>query len=64
MASTNGLCPCRRLIVGPGEVLGDRGYFCCQPDGRWSVSLRVLPGDADFLTGSEACSFVFDCTEY
>lgn len=36
-------------------VLGDKGYVCQQPDGVWSVSLRVLPGvDGDFLTAGEA----------
>jgi len=36
-------------------VLGDKGYVCQQPDGVWSVSLRVLPGvDEDFLTADEA----------
>merc|ERR1719171_3042224 len=32
-------------------VLGDKGYVCQQPDGIWSISLRVLPeSDADYLT--------------
>eukprot|EP00405_Crypthecodinium_cohnii_P032937 CAMPEP_0206518856 /NCGR_PEP_ID=MMETSP0324_2-20121206/64819_1 /ASSEMBLY_ACC=CAM_ASM_000836 /TAXON_ID=2866 /ORGANISM="Crypthecodinium cohnii, Strain Seligo" /LENGTH=479 /DNA_ID=CAMNT_0054012275 /DNA_START=52 /DNA_END=1491 /DNA_ORIENTATION=- len=36
-------------------VLGDKGYVCQQPNGVWSVSLRVLPGvDEDFLTANEA----------
>jgi len=36
-------------------VLGDKGYICQQPDGVWSISLRVLPGlDEDFLTADEA----------
>jgi len=36
-------------------VLGDKGYVCQQPDGVWSISLRVLPGiDEDFLTAAEA----------
>lgn len=35
-------------------VLGDAGYVCQQPDGVWSISLRVLPGDGDFLTADEA----------
>jgi len=36
-------------------VLGDKGYVCQQPDGVWSVSLRVLPGvDEDFLTADVA----------
>jgi len=36
-------------------VLGDKGYVCQQPNGVWSVSLRVLPGsDEDFLTADEA----------
>lgn len=36
-------------------VLGDKGYVCQQPDGVWSVSLRVLPEtDEDFLTADEA----------
>merc|ERR1711879_805637 len=36
-------------------VLGDKGYVCQQPDGVWSVALRVLPdSDEDFLTASEA----------
>lgn len=36
-------------------VLGDKGYVCQQPDGIWSVSLRVLPeSDEDFLTATEA----------
>lgn len=36
-------------------VLGDKGYVCQQPDGVWSVSLRVLPDtDEDFLTADEA----------
>ncbi|CAE8627803.1 unnamed protein product [Polarella glacialis] len=36
-------------------VLGDKGYVCQQPDGVWSVSLRVLPeSDPDFLTGDVA----------
>eukprot|EP00933_Yihiella_yeosuensis_P071735 TRINITY_DN79979_c0_g1_i1.p1 TRINITY_DN79979_c0_g1~~TRINITY_DN79979_c0_g1_i1.p1 ORF type:complete len:539 (-),score=129.61 TRINITY_DN79979_c0_g1_i1:392-1891(-) len=31
-------------------VLGDKGYVCQQPNGIWSVSLRVLPeSDEDFL---------------
>jgi len=33
-------------------VLGDKGYVCQQPDGVWSVSLRVLQSDDDFLKGS------------
>merc|ERR1719299_71456 len=36
-------------------VLGDKGYVCQQPDGVWSVSLRVLPGvDEPFLTAEAA----------
>lgn len=36
-------------------VLGDKGYVCQQPDGVWSVSLRVLPeSDEDFLTAEVA----------
>lgn len=36
-------------------VLGDKGYVCQQPDGVWSVSLRVLPdSDEDFLTADTA----------
>jgi kynurenine 3-monooxygenase len=36
-------------------VLGDKGYICQQPDGVWSISLRVLPdSDEDFLTAEEA----------
>jgi kynurenine 3-monooxygenase len=35
-------------------VLGDKGYICQQPDGVWSVSLRVLEDDEDFLTADEA----------
>mmetsp|Transcript_82482 Transcript_82482/g.237141 ORF Transcript_82482/g.237141 Transcript_82482/m.237141 type:complete len:472 (-) Transcript_82482:21-1436(-) len=36
-------------------VLGDKGYVCQQPNGVWSVSLRVLPGvDEDFLTADDA----------
>ena len=36
-------------------VLGDKGYVCQQPNGAWSISLRVLPAsDEEFLTSSEA----------
>eukprot|EP00931_Biecheleriopsis_adriatica_P039572 TRINITY_DN22623_c0_g1_i1.p1 TRINITY_DN22623_c0_g1~~TRINITY_DN22623_c0_g1_i1.p1 ORF type:complete len:474 (-),score=105.70 TRINITY_DN22623_c0_g1_i1:60-1457(-) len=36
-------------------VLGDKGYVCQQPNGVWSVSLRVLPeSDEDFLTSDDA----------
>ena len=36
-------------------VLGDKGYVCQQPDGVWSVSLRVLPeSDEDFMTAEVA----------
>lgn len=36
-------------------VLGDKGYVCQQPDGVWSLSLRVLPeSDEDFLTADVA----------
>lgn len=36
-------------------VLGDKGYLCQQPDGTWSISLRVLPeSDEDFLTADDA----------
>jgi len=36
-------------------VLGDKGYVCQQPNGVWSVSLRVLPdADEDFITAGEA----------
>jgi kynurenine 3-monooxygenase len=35
-------------------VLGDKGYICQQPNGIWSVSLRVLPeSDEDFLTTND-----------
>lgn len=35
-------------------VLGDKGYVCQQPNGVWSVSLRVLPEiDGDFLTSED-----------
>jgi len=36
-------------------VLGDKGYLCQQPDGTWSISLRILPeSDEDFLTADVA----------
>mmetsp|Transcript_74206 Transcript_74206/g.174162 ORF Transcript_74206/g.174162 Transcript_74206/m.174162 type:complete len:446 (-) Transcript_74206:311-1648(-) len=36
-------------------VLGDKGYVCLQPNGEWSISLRVLPeSDEEFLTSMEA----------
>ncbi|CAE7193045.1 BNA4 [Symbiodinium natans] len=36
-------------------VLGDKGYVCLQPNGEWSISLRVLPeSDEEFITGEEA----------
>lgn len=36
-------------------VLGDKGYVCQQPNGVWSISLRILPEtDKDFLTADEA----------
>ncbi|CAE7352219.1 BNA4 [Symbiodinium sp. CCMP2592] len=36
-------------------VLGDKGYVCLQPNGEWSISLRVLPEtDEEFLTSMEA----------
>ena len=35
-------------------VLGDKGYVCQQPDGVWSISLRVLESDPAFLTSNEA----------
>ncbi|CAK0876403.1 unnamed protein product [Prorocentrum cordatum] len=46
-----------QTVVDPAHhfVLGDKGYVCQQPNGVWSVSLRVLPGqDEDFLTANEA----------
>jgi len=35
-------------------VLGDMGYCCCQPDGNWNFSLRVMDDDDAFLTSNEA----------
>lgn len=36
-------------------VLGDKGYVCQQPNGVWSISLRVLPEtDEEFLTSNHA----------
>eukprot|EP00929_Paragymnodinium_shiwhaense_P100540 TRINITY_DN6293_c0_g1_i1.p1 TRINITY_DN6293_c0_g1~~TRINITY_DN6293_c0_g1_i1.p1 ORF type:complete len:489 (-),score=105.67 TRINITY_DN6293_c0_g1_i1:520-1986(-) len=35
-------------------VLGDMGYCCCQPDGTWNFSLRVLDDDEEFLTSDDA----------
>ncbi|CAE7736438.1 BNA4 [Symbiodinium pilosum] len=36
-------------------VLGDKGYVCQQPNGEWSISLRVLPdSDEEFITSDQA----------
>jgi kynurenine 3-monooxygenase len=46
-----------QTVIDPANhfVLGDKGYVCQQPNGVWSVSLRVLPEqDEDFLTADEA----------